>query len=118
MATETKRMRVRQSDSATAKSKNETLRLGEFFYETDTGEIKIGDGVTKYNALLGVRSEAKIAQALASGVYKGQDLSIKFASEIANMDLLLTSYTLDVLPVILKVFIPSIIGMKTPERQQ
>lgn len=84
MATETKRMRVRQSDSATAKSKNETLRLGEFFYETDTGEIKIGDGVTKYNALLGVRSEAKIAQALASGVYKGQDLSVKFASEIAK----------------------------------
>ena len=84
MATETKRMRVRQSDSATAKSKNETLRLGEFFYETDTGEIKIGDGVTKYNALLGVRSEAKIAQALASGTYKGKDLSVKFASEIAK----------------------------------
>ena len=84
MATETKRMRCRQSDSATAKSKNETLRLGELFYETDTGEIKIGDGVTRYNALLGVRSESKIAQQLANGTYKGTDLSVKFATEIAK----------------------------------
>ena len=84
MATETKRMRCRQSDSATAKSKNETLRLGELFYETDTGEIKIGDGVTRYNALLGIRSESKIAQQLANGTYKGTDLSVKFATEIAK----------------------------------
>lgn len=80
----TRRIRVRQSSSAAAKSQNEVLRLGEFFYETDTGEIKIGDGVTKYNSLLGLQSEAKIAQKIAQGIYEGVNLQEKFAAEIAK----------------------------------
>ena len=79
----TKRIRMRQGDSATAKTKNEVLRQGEAFWETDTGDIKVGDGETRYNNLLGLVSESKIAQAIANGTYMGQDLSVKFAAEIA-----------------------------------
>ena len=84
MATETKRMRVRQSDRSTARSKNETLRLGEFFMETDTGEVKIGNGTSKYRSLLGIRSEAEIAEQIAQGIYAGTNLEEKFADEIAS----------------------------------
>ena len=48
----TKRIRMRQGDSVTAKAKNEILRQGEAFWETDTGDIKVGDGETRYNNLL------------------------------------------------------------------
>ena len=78
----TKRLRMRQGDSATAKANNEVLRQGEPFWETDTGEIKIGDGETHYNNLLGLVSEAKIAQQIAQGIYEGKDLTVKFALEI------------------------------------
>lgn len=78
----TKRLRMRQGDSATAKANNEVLRQGEPFWETDTGEIKIGDGETHYNNLLGLVSEAKIAQQIAQGIYEGNDLTVKFALEI------------------------------------
>ena len=79
----TKRMRVRQGSAAKAKSANEVLRLGEFFLETDTGEIKCGDGTTRYNALLGLKSEAEIAEQIAAGTYRGTNLEEKFAVEIA-----------------------------------
>ena len=80
----TRRIRVRQGTKAAATSKNEVLRLGEFFVETDTGEIKCGDGVTRYTSLLGVRSEAEIAEQLARGTYRGTNLQEKFADEIAS----------------------------------
>ena len=80
----TRRIRVRQGTKAAATSKNEVLRLGEFFVETDTGEIKCGDGVTRYTSLLGVRSEAEIAEQLARGTYRGINLQEKFADEIAS----------------------------------
>lgn len=79
----TKRIRMRQGDSVTAKTKNEVLRQGEAFWETDTGDIKVGDGETPYNSLLGIVSESRIAQDIANGTYMGKDLAVKFASEIA-----------------------------------
>lgn len=79
----TKRIRMRQGDSVTAKTKNEVLRQGEAFWETDTGDIKVGDGETHYNSLLGIVSESKIAQEIANGTYMGKDLAVKFAAEIA-----------------------------------
>ena len=78
----TKRIRMRQGDSATARAYNEVLRQGEAFFETDTGDIKVGDGETKYNSLLGIVSESKIAQAIANGTYMGKDLAVKFKAEI------------------------------------
>lgn len=78
----TKRIRMRQGDSATAKARNEVLRQGEAFWETDTGDIKVGDGETHYNNLLGIVSESKIAQEIANGTYMGQNLAVKFAAEI------------------------------------
>ena len=80
----TKRIRLRQGDSTTAKANNEILRQGEAFFETDTGDIKVGDGETHYNNLLGIVSESNIAQKIAQGIYEGQDLTVKFAAEIAN----------------------------------
>ena len=79
----TKRIRMRQGDSVTAKTKNEVLRQGEAFWETDTGDIKVGDGETPYTSLLGIVSESRIAQDIANGTYMGKDLAVKFASEIA-----------------------------------
>lgn len=78
-----KRIRFRQNNHASAVSNNEVLRSGEPFFETDTGEFKIGDGTTQYKKLLGVRSEAEIAEQIAQGIYAGTDLSVKFADEIA-----------------------------------
>jgi len=80
----TKRIRLRQGDSTTAKANNEILRQGEAFFETDTGDIKVGDGETRYNNLLGIVSESNIAQKIAQGIYTGCNLSEKFAAEIAN----------------------------------
>ena len=68
MSTETKRIQFRQSSHADAVSKNEVLRLGEPFIETDTGELKIGDGVTRYKAKLGILSEAKIREQLVNQI--------------------------------------------------
>lgn len=82
----TRRIRIRQGSSSAAKSANEVLRLGEFFLETDTGEIKVGDGTTAYKGLPGLRSEARIAEQLAKGIYRGTNLEEKFATEIANYD--------------------------------
>ena len=84
MSTETKRIQFRQSSHADAVSKNEVLRLGEPFIETDTGELKIGDGVTRYKAKLGILSEAKIREQLVKGIYRGTNLQEKFATEIAG----------------------------------
>ena len=80
----TKRLRWRQGSKAAASSTNEVLRIGEAFYETDTKDFKIGDGSTKYRKLLGIKSEAKIAEQLAKGVYRGTNLEEKFADEIAG----------------------------------
>jgi len=79
----TKRIRWRQGTKAAATAANEVLRNGEAFYETDTGDFKIGDGSTHYRSLLGIRSEAEIAQQLARGTYRGTNLEEKFAVEIA-----------------------------------
>jgi len=79
-----RRIRLRRNDSATARTNNEVLREGEPAFETDTGDFKIGDGSTTYRKLLGIRSEAEIAEQLARGTYRGTDLTVKFADEIAS----------------------------------
>lgn len=80
----TSRLRVRQNSSTLAKTTNETLRNGEFFYETDTKEIKVGDGVTPYNALRGLYSEQVAAAQVAAGTYEGRNLAETFATEVAS----------------------------------
>ena len=82
--TETKRMRMRQGSRADAESKNEVLRNGEYFYENDTGRIKVGNGVDHYRELLSFTEEAEIAQNVAKGIYTGTNLSEKFKDEIAS----------------------------------
>jgi hypothetical protein len=79
-----RRIRLRRNDRATARSNNEILREGEPAFETDTGDFKIGDGSTTYRKLLGIRSEAEIAEELARGTYRGTNLQEKFADEIAS----------------------------------
>ena len=79
-----RRIRFRQNDRASARTNNEVLRLGEPAFETDTGEFKIGDGSTTYRKLLGIRSEAEIAEQIAQGIYDGTNLQEKFADEIAE----------------------------------
>ena len=80
----TKRMLPRQGSKAAAEQANEVLLSGEFFTETDTGRIKRGDGVTPYRKLLSFTEEADIALESADRIYKGQNLAVKFADEIAG----------------------------------
>lgn len=84
MTTEYRQIQVRQDTAARWKSANPILTAGEFGYETDTGDLKIGDGTTRWKKLLGIVSEAKVAEQIAQGIYKGVDLSTKFAAEIAD----------------------------------
>ena len=79
-----RRIRIRRNDKASARSNNEVLREGEPAFETDTGDFKIGDGSTTYRKLLGIRSEAEIAEQIAQGIYEGTNLQEKFADEIAE----------------------------------
>ena len=78
------RMVMRQGSKAAAESANEVLLQGEFFYETDTGRIKVGDGDTQYKKIISFSEEAAIAIMLEQGIYTGCNLSEKFAAEIAN----------------------------------
>jgi len=78
------RMVMRQGSKAQAESENEVLLQGEFFYETDTGRIKVGDGDTQYKKIISFSEEAAIAIMLEQGIYTGCNLSEKFAAEIAN----------------------------------
>ena len=78
------RMTMRQGSKAAAESANEVLLSGEYFYETDTGRIKVGDGDTAYKNIISFSEEAAIAVMLEQGIYTGCNLSEKFAAEIAN----------------------------------
>lgn len=78
-----RRIRLRRNDKTTARSNNEVLREGEPAFETDTGDFKIGDGATPYRKLLGIRSEAEIAEQIVQGIYGGTNLQEKFADEIS-----------------------------------
>jgi len=49
-------IKLRRGNAATWASTNPTLATGEPGYETDTGVLKIGDGVTAYNSLYPVAS--------------------------------------------------------------
>lgn len=44
-------IQIRRATAATATTNNVTLASGEIGFETDTGQIKIGDGVTAWNSL-------------------------------------------------------------------
>ena len=82
--TDYRQMQVRQDTSARWKALNPTLVSGEYGLATDTKELKIGDGVTPWNNLLSITGEADIAEQIARGIYKGQDLAVKFAGEISS----------------------------------
>lgn len=45
------RRQERRGTAAAALAFNETLKAGEWFIETDTGRVKVGDGATVYNSL-------------------------------------------------------------------
>lgn len=45
------RIQVRRGTAADATTANPTLTAGEIGFETDTGKLKIGDGVTAWNSL-------------------------------------------------------------------
>ena len=51
MATENKRIQLRRGTSSALSAVNEVPLAGEIVLETDTGKMKIGDGVTNYNDL-------------------------------------------------------------------
>lgn len=51
MTTELKRILTRRGSNADWTAKNSVLSLGELGYETDTGKLKMGDGVTEFLSL-------------------------------------------------------------------
>ena len=46
-----KRIQLRHDTAANWTTANPLLLTGEFAYELDTGKIKVGDGVTRWNSL-------------------------------------------------------------------
>lgn len=66
------RIRLRRGTAATATASNPTLADGEPGYETDTGNLKIGDGTTAWNDLpyhsLGI--DRRLAGWAAAGAYQ------------------------------------------------
>jgi hypothetical protein len=49
---------LRHDTAANWTSINPILGLSEFGYETDTGKLKVGDGVTAWNSLLYFKAES------------------------------------------------------------
>jgi hypothetical protein len=45
------KLKIRRDTAADWAAANPTLAEGEFGYETDTGKLKVGDGVKKWNSL-------------------------------------------------------------------
>jgi hypothetical protein len=54
------KIQVKRNTAANAASSNQTLASGEFGFETDTGNLKIGDGSTAYNSLPYIAGGAKL----------------------------------------------------------
>ena len=79
-----RKIQLRQDTSARFNSKNPVLLYGEPAIETDTGRIKIGDGVSNYSNLPYQDADLRVQQEINDRIYQGTDLTVKFAKEIAG----------------------------------
>ncbi|MBQ8465286.1 MAG: hypothetical protein IJ545_04675 [Alphaproteobacteria bacterium] len=78
------KIQLRQDTAANWNSANPVLASGEIGVDLTNKDFKVGDGSTSWKRLLGVQSEARIAEELARGTYRGTNLEEKFADEIAT----------------------------------
>lgn len=63
------RLQIRRDAAANWTSTNPTLAQGEFGYETDTGKMKVGDGLTPWLTLSYFPADVFPAQAGNAGKY-------------------------------------------------
>lgn len=84
--TEIKRIVVRRGTAAEAATANPVLAAGEFGYETDTGVLRIGDGVTRWTALGALATGASVSALSATVDGKVDKTSLGAANGVATLD--------------------------------
>lgn len=82
------RIQARRGTAAAATAANPVLASGEFGFETDTGKVKIGDGVTAWNSLAYIGGGGDLATHLAdsSDAHDASAISFTPTGGIAAVD--------------------------------